>query len=279
MKRKLTYFFIIFCLTLCCTGCIGDITRGIRHAGFSLSPSEFKCDAFVSKKLEEASNNEKIWYFDSGRAITSAGQIYELSLGQIFSNEQNCMLADFSGKAVAVMDNKIFKSSDNKLRYLYSDGNTLAYSEVTANNNLFGVYKLLFNLDGVKKITTYDENSGIYYVLKDDGNIYKVVINKGDNKSAVSLVSQEVAYSSSTYGKIIDFSYTASIATNYIRSEEKIYRMKITNYENCSQYANVECTYEMYEDTPLMEYKDYILAFNGSMLVTNYGKEFTATYN
>ena len=51
--------------------------------------------------------------------------------------------------------------------------------------------------------------------------------------------------------------------------------MKITNAEKCKKYADVACKYELQEDEVFETYKDKILTFNGSTLITTYGKTFS----
>lgn len=53
---------------------------------------------------------------------------------------------------------------------------------------------------------TVDANSGYYYALKNDGNVYNIVILKNNN--TVTKASSSIVYSKSAYGgNIIDFNY------------------------------------------------------------------------
>ena len=253
---------------------MGNVTRGIRHAGFNLSGSEFTCNLLLSGKKNEKAYT-KLKYVSSTKAITADGKVYELSLGQKFSNEQNCMETDkFSKKVVAIMDDSVIKADDGNLYYLNTNGNTMAYSQVTVNDNAYGVYSVLFSDDDVVKIVTVDGNSGIYFVLKNDGNIYKMIVTRVSSQMPYVLTSSEIVYSKGRYGKIIDFNYVGVNTGTYIWSENSIYRMKKANSEECGKYADVKCEYVMEEDVDLIKYIDYVFGFNGQLLISSYGKVF-----
>ena len=52
--------------------------------------------------------------------------------------------------------------------------------------------------------------------------------------------------------------------------------MQKTNEEECSKYADVKCEYKFKKDETLTEYyKDKILYYGPSILITTYKKEFT----
>lgn len=274
MKKKTVLIVSFLIFSFFCTGCMGNVTRGIRHAGFNLSGSEFTCNLLLSGKKNEKAYT-KLKYVSSTKAITADGKVYELSLGQKFSNEQNCMETDkFSKKVVAIMDDSVIKADDGNLYYLNTNGNTMAYSQVTVNDNAYGVYSVLFSDDDVVKIVTVDGNSGIYFVLKNDGNIYKMIVTRVSSQMPYVLTSSEIIYSKGRYGKIIDFNYVGVNTGTYIWSENSIYRMKKANSEECGKYADVKCEYVMEEDVDLIKYIDYVFGFNGQLLISSYGKVF-----
>ena len=62
-------------VAICCSACNGNITRDIRHGGYSIA-GEFKCSAFYPKNKDDT-NYEKIKYFLGSYAITEKGKIYE----------------------------------------------------------------------------------------------------------------------------------------------------------------------------------------------------------
>ena len=123
-------------------------------------------------------------------------------------------------------------------------------------------------------ITRNVTKEGIYYVLKRNGNIYEYDVTK-DKNNHYSLINSYVKYDYSDYGSaIVDFNYNGSSTSTFVKTENSYYRMKVTNSEECSKYADVNCKYEMALDEKLTEEYDQILTYNGSTLITKYGKIF-----
>ncbi len=258
-----------------CTGCNGSITRGIRHAGFTLSDSEFVCSLLVSN---DANYSEKIKYITTNKAITESGKVYDISLGQYYSNEQNCKESNFTKKVDAIIDGNVVKADGNYYYLNSSDSSSNdEYPKVTENDQAYSIYDILFSDSTIEKVVTVDSNAGIYFALKSDGNIYKLIITRSDSRSPYTLSSSEIVYSKGVYGKIIDFNFDSNNTTTYIYTENNIYRMLKTNKDECDKYADVECKYELKEDSDLMKYEDYILGYNGQTLITTYGKVFTVS--
>lgn len=275
MKKKICYFVVIFLMVFLATGCKnGEITRGIRHAGFTVSETEFTCSEFLPKD-EEDTTYAKIWYYNGSQIITESGIIYDVSLDMPFANGESCKQADFTKKVVAILDDKIIKADDNKLYYFSSNGNLAAFSEVPTDDNSYQVYQIIFKDPDVIKAITVDQNSGIYYVLKRDGNVYKMVITRSEYNQPYVLRSSEIFYSKGVYGIILDFNYSADAKGNYIRTNTTIHRNIASNSDECNKYADVICQYQMREDTELELYLDRIVAYNGTTLITDYGKIFT----
>ena len=273
--KKIFYFILMIVLCFCVTGCKGDITRTIRHAGFNLSDADFVCDYFVSED-ENSFYSKKMTFLDSNFIVDEDGKVYDMSLSKVYSNNQNCRVSNFSIPIVAILDNTIGMGSDLKYYYMNANNSVSAYSEVGVSDSSYGLYDVLFKIPLVVKIVTVDQSSGIYYLLKNDGNIYKYVITRSDSQSPFSIVSSEVIYSKENFGFITDFNYSNNaIATTYILSDEKFYRMVMTNKDECSKYADVECRFELKNDLDLLEQRKYIVGYNGSLLITNYGKIFT----
>lgn len=277
MRKKLCYFVVIFLLTMMVSGCKnGDVTRGIRHAGFTISDTEFDCSEFLPNK--EDGSYTKIWYYDGVNIITENGLLYDVSLDKKFSNGTSCKRADFTKSVVAILDNKVMKANDNKIYYMAGNGNNPAYSQVPTDDNSYPIYQILFNDPDISKIVTVDQNAGIYYALKRDGNVYKMVISRDDYNQPFTLRSSEIIYSKGSYGAIWDFYYSTNLGTNYIRTNTTIHRSIASNGEECSKYADIVCQYQMKEDVDLANYMDQIIVFNGSTLITKYGKIFTVAY-
>ena len=48
------------------------------------------------------------------------------------------------------------------------------------------------------------------------------------------------------------------------------------NETECSKFVDVACKYKMKEFEAYNEYSDYFLVYNGSMIITTYGKVFNS---
>lgn len=275
MKMKKMKFVVLAVLILvCCSACNGTITREIRHAGFTMGDT-FTCDNFYPKEKEDT-NYEKIKYFTGSHLINSEGKIYELSIGQKFANDQNCKVSDTNIVVKAIFDDKIVKGTDNKYYYLVGSNDVSSYSVIPETDNSYLIYDLLLKADDVIKVITANSSTGLYYVLKDDGNIYGYTISKKDYNSLPTVTSTTVAYSKNDYGaKIIDFNYAGESLNTFLRTDDKIFRMKITNSEECNKYADIKCNFQMLEDEIFNTYKDVIISYNGNTLITNYKQMFT----
>ncbi len=272
MKKILCIVVLAFVL-LFCTACEGDVTRALRHEGFSVG-GEFECEAFFGENA-----TEKARYLTSGgKLITTEGRIYEVSFQQKYSNGSHCKVADSTLKVVSIFDDKIFKADDGKLYTLNAENNTNAYTEVSTSDNSYAIYELLLSPSDVIKAVTADSNNGIYYVLKSDGNVYAVTITKATGGGAPSIASTIVVYNSADFGgNIIDFGYNGNSSSTFVRTETKVYRMKATNADECSKFADVPCDYQIMESPFFEEYKDYVFVYNGSTVITTYQKIFSVS--
>ena len=270
MKRKrLVPIIIIFVVCFFCTACNGNVTRDIRHAGFTVG-GLFECRSIYPKDSSDNSY-ERIRYFTGTHMITNDGKIYELSLGKTYKNEQNCREASNTYLRVeAIMDNRIIKATDGKYYYLVGQNNVDSYTQVPTTDNSYRIYDLLLKGNDVLKVITADSSLGLFYVLKVDGNIYGVVIGSVDRNSLPIITTNQVVYDKNDFGSnIIDFNYAGKSLATYVKTENAIYRMKITNQKECSKYADVDCQYELQEDPIFETYRDRILVYNGSLLITD----------
>lgn len=275
MKRKIKVGMLILVIAGMCCGCgvlYASTTRDIRHSGFSLSGAEFECP-----ELFPSSNGyTTIEFLTSTHAITNDGNVYSLSLSQVYSNEKNCMASTLSTTVVSIFDSKVVKGRDGKLYYLTAVDKSPAYSVVPTSDSDYYLYKLILGDENVVKVVSVDQSSGIYYVLKNDGNVYNYVVSKNGNN--VSLTSTSIVYNKNDYGgSIVDFNYAGKSSTTFIRTNTQIYRMIAQNKEQCTKYVDIECEYRMELDEGLSKHMDKILGYSGSLLITTYGKEFNAT--
>lgn len=272
--KKVVSLIVVILSCFFVTGCKGDITRTIRHSGFNLSSTDFVCNYFVSDD-ETGLYTRKMKFLGSNFVVDDNGQVYDISLAKLYSNNQNCFISDFSVPIVAMFDNSIGMGNDSKYYYMNSNNNVKAYSEVSISDNSYGLYDVLFKIPSVIKIVTVDQSLGVYYLLKNDGNVYKYVITRSDPQSPLTIVSSEVVYSKEEYGFITDFNYSNNaVNSTYILSDISFYRMVVSNKDSCNKYADVECVYDLKNDVDLLAQKDYISGYNGSLLITNYGKVF-----
>lgn len=270
MKKNIIKISILLIIVILCSACNGNVTRDIRHDGFVVS-NTFKCESFIPS--EKKVSYSKIMYLTNSNIIDDKGKIYEISMGQVYSNKQNCKEANTSIRVKAIFDDKIIKGYDNKYYYLVGQNTVPNYSEVLNTDNSYEIYNLLLKDNDVVKVVTADSSKGLYYVLKSDGNVYANTIVKEDN--IYKVVGVKIIYDKNTYSsKIIDFNYMGESLNTYIKTEDKIYRMKITN-KDCLKYADVNCVYKLEEDTVLGKYIDRIVIFNGNYLITDYRQVFT----
>ena len=277
MNRKFKFLILIVMFVFICTGCANaDVTRAIRHSGFSLSNTEFVCPTLYPES-SGSGNFDKIRFLTSTYAITTDGTIYKLSIGQYYSNDTNCKKADFTPRVLSVFDDKIVKTDDKKIYNLSSTNPDGSFVEVTSKDSNYYVYQALMSDNNVLKVYTVNQEKGYYYVLMRDGNIYNFVVSKNGN-NVVGVSNTSIAYSKSNFGgDIIDFSYMGDSPSTFVRTNNAFFRMTVQNKEECTTYADVRCEYKMTMDEGLTKYKDQILAFSGSFLITTYGKEFTVS--
>lgn len=277
MDKKIKSLIIVLFFVFICTGCANaNVTRAIRHSGFSLSNAEFVCPTLYPESSGTGSF-DKIRFFTSTYAITTDGTIYSLSIGQLYSNGTNCKKLDFSPRVLAVFDDKIIKADDKKIYNLASTNPDGSFVEITSKDSSYFIYQSLMSDDNVLKVYTVNQDKGYYYVLMRDGNVYNFTVSKAGN-DIVAVTSTSIAYSKSNFGgEIIDFSYAGDSPATFVRTNDAFFRMMVQNKEECTAYADVSCQYKMAIDEGLTKYKDQILAFSGSFLVTAYGKEFTVS--
>jgi len=273
MKRNVCLSLLLLIILLC-TACNGNITRDIRHAGYSVD-KKFVCKRFYPENKDDTSY-DKIKYFTDTHVINDDGEIFEITLEQQYSNGENCKEANANITVVAIMDNKIVKATDGK--YYYLAGQNIAnYTEVPSTDNSYEIYNLLLRERDIVKVITANSSTGSYYVLKSDGNVYELIVTARDYNNPATITSSKVIYDNVEFGSnIVDFNYAGNSEKTYVRTEDnKIYRMRITNKKECTKYADVNCDYVMEEDETLNKYIDKIIAFNGGYLITDYKQGFT----
>ena len=271
--KKFRLFIVIFLIGICC-GCNGNTTRDIRHAGFNMS-GNFKCSNFFPKDKEDV-NYEKILYMTDSRIINTDGKIYELSLSQPFSNGENCKEADTAITVKAILDSSIIKGTDNKYYYLVGQNSVPSYMEIPNTDNSYAIYDLVLKEEDVVKVITADSSAGIYYVLKRDGNVYSYEITRANHQAPPAITTVATVCVTVKYvASIMEFNYVGETLGTYVKTEDKVYRMRVTNSKECGKYADVACQFSMQEDPIFVDKRDSIIAYNGSVLITDYHQTFT----
>ena len=267
----ISLFIFVFC-----TACNGTITRNIRHGGFSIS-NKFVCEGFFPENKEDTSY-KKIRYITSNHLIDQDGKIYEISLGQPFANNQNCKMSNASFTLKAILDDNIAKGTDNKYYYLNGQNDVAPYTEIPETDNSYEIYDLLLKDPDVIKVITADSSIGKFYLLKTDGNVYSYTISRTERDKPATITSISRVYEKELYGaNIVDFNYAGDSLTTFIKTDFKLFRMQITNVDKCKKYADITCNYKIQEDMMFEENRDYIIAYNGNLLITNYGQIFTVS--
>lgn len=275
MKRKIYCSLALFLVLLCC-GCNGDVTRALRHSGFSIN-GDFICERFFPKKKDDTSY-DKIKFMTDSHIINESGILYEVSFGQLYANKSNCKKAETTIEVVAIFDGKIAKTSDGRYYYLIASNGVVPYTEVTASDNSYAIYDILLRPDGTKKVITANSSSGLYYVLKNDGNVYGYTLSRPDRNTPIQITETSIIYNKDDYGgnDIIDFNYSGESGTTFIKTINKAYKMDAKNSDECQKYVDVKCDYSMSEFTAYEENLDNIIAYNGKNIITKYGKLFSA---
>lgn len=261
-------FVLIFC-----TACNGNVTRSIRHDGFSVS-NKIECEMFF---YEGASTYNKIKFFTGSHIIDQNGKIYEISLSQAYSSGQNCKDSGQNIIVKSIMDNNVVRGADGGFYYLNGSGQTLPYTKIAETDNNYAIYNLLLSDPQVVKVVTADSNAGLYYVLKSSGDVFGITISKANNNSAPAITGTTTVFNKVEFGATIeDFHYAGNSSSTFVKTSTSLFRMKATNESECSKYADIACQYTMLESEEYLNYKDRVVAYNGSTLITDYSQVFTA---
>ena len=272
-KNKFKVIILGVFMLMLCTACDGNVTRSIRHDGFAAG-SKIVCDIFFP---EQGQSMYGIKFFTGSHIIDTNGRIYEMSLSQTYSSGQNCRDSGRNIIVKAIMDNNIVKGADGGYYYLNGSGQVLPYTKIAQTDNNYPIYHLLLQDPQVIKVVTADSNSGLYYVLKSTGDVYGITITKADHNSPPAITGTTTVYNKVDFGAFIeDFNYAGNSAATYVKTSTSLFRMKASNEKECSKYADIKCNYTMSESEEYVNYRDRVVAYNGSTLITDYRMVFTA---
>ena len=276
MKNKIKLISVLIIVCLVITGCNGTITREIRKDGYAVSDAKFVC-GFFDNKSEDKAVHEKIRYLLGDYIISETGNVYEISLGGLYSNNMNCRKGkDLGTKVSAVLDQKVVRGVDGGYYYLASENSASSYTRIDEIDENYPIYKLLLGDPSVLKVITVNASINSYYVLRTDGDVYHYKLKKDEDTEKWKIDMGLSVVSHKIYGKIIDFSYAGESLATYYKTNDSIYTYKITNAKRCNTYVDVPCQYELDKDIVLNKYKDRIIGFNGVTLITDYGRVFNA---
>ena len=160
MKKNKIKNLIIICLIVTCTACNGDITREIRHDGFTYN-GDFICQDFYPKDKNDDSY-KKIKFLADNNIIDNEGSVYEITLSKLYSDDSNCKKINTNFLVKSILDGNIAKGTDNKLYYLKALNNSPSYTEILPNDDKYTTYSLLLSPEDIIKVISGKD--GIYYV-------------------------------------------------------------------------------------------------------------------
>lgn len=205
-------------------------------------------------------NNIK--YFQSGYFVTKNNEIYDISFGKLYSNNQNCKKATLDTNIKAIKGNYVLDKNNNLYtlqqndrgkRILQEYSNALSYEKTIIdlmNND---------NIDYIYNITSDYSKGEIYaLILKSDNNIYKLIYK--DGSGSVVFDKEELYKSLKEYGNIQEIVtsnyYTSNSGKDYqledntittIISDKGYYYLDEVKTDECSKYKDIECKLELKE--------------------------------
>lgn len=205
-------------------------------------------------------NNIK--YFQSGYFVTKNNEIYDISFGKLYSNNQNCKKATLDTNIKAIKGNYVLDKNNNLYtlqqndrgkRILQEYSNALSYEKTIIdlmNND---------NIDYIYNITSDYSKGEIYaLILKSDNNIYKLIYK--DGSGSVVFDKEELYKSLKEYGNIQEIVtsnyYTSNSGKDYqledntittIISDKGYYYLEEIITDECKKYQDIECELEFKE--------------------------------
>ena len=230
-------------------------------------PTKFLCD--------EIKDSEEIhgWEYDY---LYLNGSVYEflISFEKTFSNNQHCK------KIEGISYDRYVEVSGSYGDIIVKDNR--AYSVI---NGLIKPYQekyveIIALQEGVKSINyvnqnnqSMDYNNINFYVLKNDGNVYKYVVDYDYNRGTASILSSsEVIYSKEEFGEIKYF-YYSNPSDNYpidnliILTNENMFNFSEIKTAECSKYADVKCEIEIKPNKNYEKYKAEIFYSNKDIIL------------
>lgn len=181
---------------------------------------------------------KNVWS-DTALIITNNGDLYTLNEKK-YSDETNCKQINgdikVTGYLITDMSGLFIFGTDESYKY-NNDTNQLTLEE------------------NIEKFSVIAANGWFspYYNLKEDGIIYQWKTYD----TTTGTFSEEKEFLKFDNEKILDFGI-ANSEINYIRTDKAYYTRKLANEQECTEYADVECKYELYKDNYLTENYDKV---------------------
>ncbi len=217
---------------------------------------------FVENKFICDIDYNNIKYFQSGYFVTKNNEIYDISFGKLYSNNQNCKKATLDTNIKAIKGNYVLDKNNNLYtlqqndrgkRILQEYSNALSYEKTIIdlmNND---------NIDYIYNITSDYSKGEIYaLILKSDNNIYKLIYK--DGSGSVVFDKEELYKSLEEYGNIKYITFEPYLYTNSgkdyqledntittIISDKGYYYLDEVKTDECSKYKDIECKLELKE--------------------------------
>ena len=217
-----------------------------------------KCDAYKDIRLKRGS------YF-----ITNDGTLYITSDKKYSTTNQNCKVYDDNIKIRSVIDGVLVAIDKTKYIVENNENNEITFKK--DNNVLLNSYLLEEDIKyAIKDDGEYYEEDGsrlyTYYVLKNDGKLYRMVFvvkyNPSTSKYTYTLEKNELALEFEGE-KITDFYISNNPNSGYIITDKTIYLQEVKNKE-CLEYEDIKCNYEFIKNNYLTKYLNNILSFDYS---------------
>ena len=193
---------------------------------------------------------KNIWS-DTALIITNNGDLYTLNEKK-YSDETNCKQINgdikVTGYLITDMSGLFIFGTDESYKY-NNDSNQLTLEE------------------NIEKFSVIAANGWFspYYNLKEDGIIYQWKTYD----TTTGTFSEEKEFLKFDNEKILDFGI-ANSEINYIRTDKAYYTRKLANEQECTEYADVECKYELYKDNYLTENYDKVAGIiEGNVIFKN----------
>jgi len=236
MKKNKVLSLLLIC-SLMLSGC--NLIKEETTNGKTIIPEYTdKINCSILKDVKMVINQDSI----NTIVLTNDGELYRLGK---YSDGTNCKKIEhnfdikiiFNQDGLYGEDGKFYKIEDNNI----IESNDFFYEEA--------LLELMKNVDDIIKVSRdfnsdYDNKNGIpYYVLKSDGNLYKIIVSMHEDKYQFS----EELFKSYPDEKIIDIGISYFDELKYIKTDKSYYINKVKD-ERCYDYDDIKCDYDLVKD-------------------------------